>query len=274
MKMSTLRLLKNLQKKLAHAVFKGRFFIKTFLYRYVPGGYGYIRRLRNYKDTSYGFDKEKHPLRNKHHGMSGWREEKIEGIISRDYESYDEYVTHQSLKLMELLKLRGGFSNEAIADYRMKFYRRFRHLHCYLPYSAVIVCAGARQGTEVEVLRDLGFRNAIGIDLNPGPNNLYVVKGDFMNMEYEDNSIDCLYTNCIDHAFDLKSFFAEHARVVKPNGYVIYDFSEIGDTGAFEAVGWEDLSVPIQLILLQFKELIRAERDASWLWVFMKGKKR
>ena len=76
------------------------------------------------------------------------------------------------------------------------------------------MCCGARQGTEVEVLRDLGFRSAYGIDLNSGPENPYVVPGDFMKLDAEDGSLDLIYSNCLDHAFDLPALAAEHARAI------------------------------------------------------------
>jgi ubiquinone/menaquinone biosynthesis C-methylase UbiE len=127
----------------------------------------------------------------------------------------------------------------------------------------------------VEVLRDLGFANAIGLDLNPGPENRFVKKGDFMKLEEADNSIDLIYSNCVDHAFDLDAFFAEHARVLKPNGYVLYDLgiSEQLGGGAFEAVSWgrpEDL---VQRLLSLYGELVRSEREAQWLWVLLRGKR-
>ncbi len=59
-----------------------------------------------------------------------------------------------------MLKMKGGFSNWDICEYRLKFYSRFKHLTQLLSRDAVILCSGARQGTEVEVLHDLGFFNA------------------------------------------------------------------------------------------------------------------
>ena len=87
----------------------------------------------------------------------------------------------------------------------------------------MIVCLGARQGTEVEVLRDLGFQRAIGVDLNPGPANPLVVEGDFHQLDLPDQSVDLVYSNSLDHAFDLNLFFAEAKRVLRPGGYALYD---------------------------------------------------
>ena len=194
----------------------------------------------------------------------------------RDYENYEEYVTHQKQKLDEMLKMKGGFSNRDVLNFRLKFYRRFKHLRKLLPRNAAILCAGARQGTEVEVLRDLGFKNSYGIDLNPGPNNPLVKPGDFMHLDNPDASLDMLYTNCVDHAFDLDGFFKEHARALKPDGYVIYDIGvnlEEGG-GPFEAIAWKRTEDVFAMLLKHFNEIVRVEREPMWMWVLMHGTNR
>ena len=102
------------------------------------------------------------------------------------------------------------------------------------------------------MLRDLGFSNARGIDLNPGPGNPLVSVGDMMKLRAADNSLDLLYSNCIDHAFDLDQMIAEHSRVLKPDGYLLYDIGinmEDGG-GPFEAISW-DRTEDVVLRLLQ-----------------------
>ena len=150
-----------------------KFWCKSILYYLCPSVYGYYRCLSKFADSGYVHDRDKHPVRNKHHEKSGWKEQKKEGLRYRDYATYEEYVTHQKQKFVEMLKAKGGFTKREIKReivlYRLKFYRRFRVLPKYLSTSAHILCAGARQGTEVDVLHDLGFKNAYGIDLNPGP---------------------------------------------------------------------------------------------------------
>jgi hypothetical protein len=48
------------------------------------------------------------------------------------------------------------------------------------------------------------FAFSVGIDLNPGPRNGYVLHGDFHNIIFADASIDAVYTNALDHSFDLQ----------------------------------------------------------------------
>lgn len=245
--------------------------LKNIFLRILPGGYGYYRKLKNYRDPKYVHERDKHPVRYKHHGQGGWKEDQGE-ISYRDYASYDEYVTHQVQKWDEKLKIEGGFESKDILEYRRKFYRRFCHLKRFLPFSADILCAGARQGTEVEVLRDLGYHKAWGIDLNPGPGNSLVVAGDFMHIEKPDSSLDLLYTNSVDHAFNLDAFFAEHARVIKPDGYALYDLC-IQEGGAFEAVAWKHEEVVFLLMLKYFSKVIEVRTESNWKWVLLQGKK-
>ncbi len=236
-----------------------------------PIRYGYYRTLGMYRDSAYDFESDKHPVRSKHYGQEGWKSE-FEGEFQyRDYASYDEYVAHQSQKFNEILKTSGGFDNRSLLEYRRRFYRRFRNIPAILDKSAQILCLGARQGTEVEVLRDMGYGNAIGLDLNPGPDNPYVIPGDFMNLDYPDASVDMVYTNCVDHAFNLDQFFKEHARVVKEGGYAIYDIASYGmGLGTFEAVGWKSDDAVFVLALRYFKNVIKVETDGGWKWLLLR----
>lgn len=252
-----------------------KFWIKTILSRYVPGGYGYVRYLRKFRDPNYIHSRDKHSVRDKHHAGGGWKEQNQISFHYRDYKNYEEYVSHQVQKFDEILKMRGGFTNQVIAGYRCRFYRRFRHLPVFLPGSAQIICAGARQGTEVEVLWDIGFKNAYGIDLNPGPDNKFVRVGDFIHMENRDSSVDMIYCNAVDHAFDLEAFFSEHSRVIKPDGYALYDIAlqqENQKQGAFEAVGWESEEELFLLMLKHFKRVIKVETEPGWKWMLLQGK--
>ena len=253
-----------------------KFWIKTFLHLVTPGGFGYIRKLRAGRDRSYVHERDKHQVRHKHHGGGGWKTENEGGLLKRDYASYDEYLTHQKLKLDEMVKMKGGFSNFDIFDFRLKFYVRFRQIAKLLPLDARILCCGARQGTEVDVLHDLGFVNARGIDLNPGSDNPLVSVGDMMKLDDPDNSVDLLYSNCIDHAFDLDRMIAEHARVLKPEGYLLYDIGinmEEGG-GPFEAISWDRTEDVVLRLLECFRAVIRIERERQWLWVLVQGKQR
>jgi hypothetical protein len=245
--------------------------LRNLQYRIAPGTTALMRRLAHEKDPGYVFERDRHAVREKHSGKGGWKEERTGSLHYRDYASYDEYVAHQQQKFTEMLKIKGGFTGREILEYRRRFYRRFRHLPALLSPDAVIVCAGARQGTEVEVLRDMGFRNAWGIDLNPGPGNPLVRPGDFMKMENAPGSVDLIYSNCLDHAFDLEGFLLEHRRVLKPDGYALYDFVPSGGAGAFEAIEWESEEALLRPLLASFRSVISLETEPHWKWILLQG---
>lgn len=248
-----------------------KFWLKTALYLLAPQGLGHYRKFRRQRDPNFDVQTERAAVREKHHGEGGWKEGKEGDFRYRDYASYDEYLEHQKSKLDEILKAQGGFSNKVIVSYRLKFYRRFRHLKDLLPPDAQILCLGARQGTEVEVLRDIGFRNAWGIDLNPGPDNPWVKPGDFMNLDAEDSTLDLIYSNCVDHAFDLDAYFREHSRALKPAGYALYDLA-LQEGGAFEAVEWDQPDQVIPLMLQHFHAIEKLEVDRQWKWMLLRAK--
>jgi SAM-dependent methyltransferase len=211
-------------------------------------------------------------VRSKHFGAEGLTAPDADGLIHREYDSYEEYVQHQQQKLDEILQIGHGFSNPAVAEARLRFYRRFRHLVKLVPRDAVVLCLGARQGTEVEVLRELGFRHTYGIDLNPGPENELVRPGDFNRLEESDSSIDLVYSNSVDHALDLDVFFAEHARVLKPDGFALYDLHRDyrpGEPAPFEASLWLRREEVLVRALAHFTRLHRVQAEPDWTWLLL-----
>lgn len=115
-----------------------------------------------------------------------------------------------------------------------------------------VLCLGARTGAEVIAFIELGFKNSIGIDINPGVDNNYVIKGDFHSMEFNDNSFDIVYCNCIDHAWNLKKLSIEISRVLKKNGFLVLEIDHlleknkkdrkelIKKKSKYESIIWDD----------------------------------
>jgi len=50
-----------------------------------------------------------------------------------------------------------------------------------------------------------------------------VVEGDMHSLRFADGSFDIVYTNVIDHAYDLPKALAEMARVLRPGGLLVVD---------------------------------------------------
>jgi len=240
-----------------------KFWFKTALYLYTPGGYGYYRHIRQYRETNYVHTPDME---------IDWKGYSSESVRYRNYKNYDEYVKQQKQKYDKALKKGNAFTNRKLMGFRYLYYRRFKYLEAYLSKPASILCCGARQGTEVEVLRELGYKNAYSIDLNSGPNNKFVRFGDFMHLENADSSLDMIYCNAIDHCFNLKDFFNECARVIKLDGYVLYDISLMGDY-EYEAVGWTSPEAVILQMLDVFKSVIKIETERNYKWILLQGKK-
>jgi SAM-dependent methyltransferase len=159
-------------------------------------------------------------------------------FASRVYASYDDYVTHQRAKLAHHLPQ----LNDTLAEDLAEFKRRFSGC-APLRDARNVLCLAARLGTEVRALKELGFF-AVGIDLNPGTDNHHVVTGDFHDLAFADGSVDAIYCNALDHAFDLDRLARQVDRVLLPGGLFVADILlgfERGYTpGDYEATIWKD----------------------------------
>jgi SAM-dependent methyltransferase len=157
-------------------------------------------------------------------------------LVQRNYGSYDEYVKHQGSKLERVIQRLRETEGEDLAEFR----RRFAQC-AQLEGARSVLCLGARIGTEVKALHGLGYF-AVGIDLNPGEANALVLPGDFHQLVFADSSIDAVYTNTLDHVFDLNKMIGEVRRVLRPGGVFITDvlegFEEGFLPGAYESTHW------------------------------------
>ncbi len=168
-------------------------------------------------------------------------------LARRRYASYEEYLTHQASKLDDIYARR--LTKEADAE--VAFRRRF--LDCKpLEDARNVLCLGARLGAEVKALRSLNYF-AVGLDLNPGKDNPYVFYGDLHQLAFADTSVDAIYTNVLDHVYDLPRLIREVSRVLKPGGVFIADigpgFEEGYVPGEYEATYWPRTEILIQTIV-------------------------
>jgi SAM-dependent methyltransferase len=169
-----------------------------------------------------------------------------EEFARRRYTSYDEYVVHQGAKLDKILDRLQETEPEDFAEFKHRF------AACApLAEARSVLCLGARLGTEVRALHALGYF-AVGIDLNPGSGNAYVLPGDFHRIVFPGNSVDAIYTNALDHAFALERIVGEVRRLLRPGGLFIIDlipgFREGFVPGEFEAMSWSDSNALIRLV--------------------------
>jgi SAM-dependent methyltransferase len=167
-------------------------------------------------------------------------------FAQRSYASYDAYVKHQASKLAGIADRLRRTEAEELEEFRERF------ASCdALANADVILCLGARLGTEVRALHSLG-RFAVGIDLEPGPENRHVLHGDFHSLVFPDASIDAVYSNTLDHAFDLDRMVLEVLRVLRPGGRFVAEIDEGFEEGTvpghYEALSWAHADLVIQMI--------------------------
>jgi SAM-dependent methyltransferase len=196
-------------------------------------------------------------------------------FAQRRYASYENYLAHQASKLDAIIdRLR-----ETDAREFQEFRERFASCEA-LRGAKSVLCLGARLGTEVRALHSLGIF-AVGVDLNPGPDNTTVLSGDFHALVFPDASVQAVYTNALDHVFELDRMIGEVQRVLQPGGCFVAEidegFEEGGLPGDFEAIHWEQAGALIERIakvghfeVEEVRPLGRIRRGLRRLVVFRK----
>ena len=163
------------------------------------------------------------------------------GIRTRPYSSYEDYVSHQASKLSAKAHRAEHYDAQLVQELSV----RVQDLELA---SARVLCLGARLGGEVRVFRDLGAF-AWGIDLNPGPDNVYVSFGDFQNVQLPDGSCDVVFTNSLDHASDLERVAREARRLLRSEGLFVIELADFSSEppATWESTYWESEDDVVQL---------------------------
>lgn len=156
----------------------------------------------------------------------------------RSYSSYDAYVRHQRSKLEGT---KAGFAAEMDRRLQQALPRRLGEHGLELAGRSVL-CLAARLGGEVRAFQSLGAF-AVGIDLNPGLNNPWVLPGDFHDVQFPDHSVDVVYTNSLDHSLELERVVSEAWRLIGPGGHAVVEamrgLAEGGSAGKWESKRWD-----------------------------------
>ncbi|HXF94297.1 MAG TPA: class I SAM-dependent methyltransferase [Nitrospiraceae bacterium] len=191
-----------------------------------------------------------------------WRRDRA-GLQRRGYANYQQYVEHQAAKLGHI----------DLREYEIRYHRtlieRLRNSTVVRP-GASVLCLAARLGTECRAFLDLGCF-AVGVDLNPGSANRYVVHGDFHDLQFPDNCVDIAFTNSLDHAYDIASVVREVRRVLKKDGWfiaeVVRGWKDEGGRGPgeYESLWWESNEDVFGLIVREgFSLFSRKEFEYPW----------
>jgi len=165
----------------------------------------------------------------------------------RDYNCYEEYVEHQKKKV----NLMSGDFLEQGKEFGVMLEKRISDSG-FAKEGMSVLCLGARLGYEVEAFINRGCF-AVGVDLNPGKDNKYVLVGDFHKLVWADSSIDMVYTNSLDHSFDLEKVISEIVRVLKDGGFMVLEVCDGTDEGYrfdyYEACSWKKSSDVVDMFL-------------------------
>lgn len=192
--------------------------------------------------------------------------ENSETLSRRRYNSYQAYLRHQRAKLDRLLA-----GEDRMSSYDVEFRAALRER---LGKSASVtpgmnaLCLAARMGTEVKAFFDVGCF-ALGIDLNPGPHNKYVVTGDFHELQFPDRIVDLVFTNSLDHLQDLDRLTGEVCRILKPGGTFIVEAQrgtrEGYKPGGYESFTWAHVDDLVALLKGRFFIKDRYAIQVPWM---------
>jgi SAM-dependent methyltransferase len=201
----------------------------------------------------------------------GWHHDRV-GLARRAYPAYQDYLEHQRSKLSRI-DLR-----DYDIRYRAVLTDRLRATTMIEPGRSVL-CLAARIGTECKSFIDLGCL-PLGIDVNPGDGNKYVVHGDFHALQFPDHCVDVVFTNSLDHAYDVTALVGEVHRVLKDRGLFLAEIvrgskDEGGrEPGQYESLWWDsNQEIVLQIICGGFDVLSKTRFDYPWggdLVVFQK----
>jgi len=137
-------------------------------------------------------------------------------FFSRSYNTYDDYIRHQKSKFI----IRERWLASAFDEKVKHFYSNFKKINNFSGKN--ILCLASRDGAEVKALRKLNAC-AIGIDLMYPKNSKFVHYGDFHEIPYPDGVFDYVFTNSLDHSFDINKILSETRRVLKKEGFFLCD---------------------------------------------------
>lgn len=172
-----------------------------------------------------------------------WRTALEPGLQSRRYESYEDYLRHQQSKPGQIRMT--GHDDELCAALAARL------RDDGVPAGSSVLCLGARFGGEVRGFGSVGCF-AVGIDLRTAPESKHVLYGDFQDLQFPDACVDFVYTNSLDHAYDISAVLTEISRVLKASGQLIVDAvrgaEEGHPPGMWECFYWSTTEDLVELL--------------------------
>ena len=171
-------------------------------------------------------------------------------VIYKGQNAYSNYLDHQKFKFSfykkDLIKV---FDTQV-----EEFLNHFKNIQIRYSQKKYTLCLAARTGAEVLAFRKLGLF-CIGIDLIFPKDSPYVLYGDFHHLNFPDGSFDIVYSNSLDHSFNINQLVSEAKRVLKNDGIICFhlqkgvDENKKNNLGEFESLGWDHTDYIIKNIL-------------------------
>jgi SAM-dependent methyltransferase len=136
----------------------------------------------------------------------------------RNYKTYEDYINDQK----SFIRTKAKVLNLSHKKTRKKikfFISLFSCLKDKMKENSRVLCLGARKGEEIMAFNKMGH-SAIGVDLIPLMP--FVVQADFHSLPFENECFDVIYSNSIDHVYDINKFVLEVDRVLVPGGFILF----------------------------------------------------
>lgn len=146
-------------------------------------------------------------------------EKSIDDRLLMIYDDYESYLSHQAEKLNKNRKT-VEVSDQEYRKIILSRYRNFKYIDC----ESIGLCMGARLGGEVKAFNEIS-RVTVGIDINPGDKNEFVLYGDVHKTVFNEASFDFIFTNIIDHILLPEKFYCEIHRLLKIGGIFITELA-------------------------------------------------
>lgn len=179
-----------------------------------------------------------------------------------EYKSYEDYRRAQVDA--NRAKLATVWAERAELEWIAGYVRR------NIPGASFGICHGARNGFEVAVLRELLGIEVIGTDIAPTASGFsHLVQWDFHEQNPEwIRSVDFVYSNSWDHAYDFDRCLSAWMESLRPEGRCFLQWSRLhSEEGVHDA---DCLGLSLSELELRIRELGYAieDRFTSWKKLF------
>lgn len=148
-----------------------------------------------------------------------------------------DYINHQKEKTTNPAKIKKWLGEEW--DIKLNGFKKiFSQYDETFDKNGKCVGLGARTGQEIAALRELGYKDSIGIDLVPF--EPYTIEGDFHKLPFENNSVSLVYSNAVDHVLNPLLWSQEIDRVLDKGGYLLFHLRLAPDHDIYSVFKFND----------------------------------